>query len=601
MKSKLNIRYKSKLWIFISFSLTCMISCVSDSPEENVDIEGKEIILGAYAALPTEVATRANTSITDIRSTYYDGVNFHIYVKGKDKEEEERKLFTNYVVPSGYNGAFVVADGERKANWFSRTGDHLIWSWTTPWDNDYKPASDYEPEESAEIIFHDTSITEATNSGASVFNADSWQNMKCLEQFVSAATGPVNYSDDGELVPLQFRHLVSKILLGSFSLVDNSTGSSYTTAIKGNITLYGLPRKARFYPARTETDSEGNVTVIPARVEKEEGFNYPQYEGVQFALTNYSRYIYKDDGNRITNPFLSYPSYYNFYDSWYICPEVDLSKLSFKIDIYEYVTTDGVGEWQLSRQHGENGAFYGDFSNIELTRTPGYNYDEGDDDFTTLHAGEYIVLSFNLSSKGNPSVKGTITDWNNTTMERGANKHDKSGLYTISEGQDFSSVMKSGDRDKIDEYFEIYGSGERTSDDPEDYYHDEDLGIFKLYEDIGYSGSGQNTTSGAYGKMPELCVADGYILDGMGHTVNCSTSSIKIGKVRNIYFRFCIASTVVATGETTYSISCIYIDNEGNVWKVNGDTYEMTPTGYNINSAHSNPFTISCSSGAVTG
>ena len=285
-----------------------------------------------------------------------------------------------------------------------------------------------------------------------------------------------------------------------------------------------------------------------------------------------------------------------FRSHWFICPEVDLSKLSFKLELYEYDTTNG---WRKSNKYGENGAFYGDFSNIQITRTPGTNYDLGDDE-TVLHAGEYLILGFNISTKGNPSIMGSIVDWNNATQERGASNFKEDGIYSIVEAQDFCSTMNSGDSDLIDEYFGIYGSGERTSDNPIDPFFEDDLGIFKLYEDLGYTGTGQGTTTGNAAKMGNLYVADGYILDGMGHMVNMSTSAPKIGPCRDIYLRYYSASYSTSTGEYFYYEYIVYIDNKGEVWQVDPVTYEQTDTGYNIKDAKSNPFSISLSTGRIT-
>lgn len=598
------MKIKEKLYIaMVAAGALFMGGCRDELSISDVDTgEQTEMVLHAVAGDISGVDTRANNSIYDINSELYPGATFHIYMEAKDKDGNETGTYTSkYVIPSGYKGALLpkevkneegeVVESHPTLNWHNREGDHTLWSWTTPWDN----SADTETGD-IDIIFEDTYIKDAIYTSSNMqFQPGSWANGKALKQSVGTVAGPMRFVDKGQFVTLQYRHLMSLIMLGQFVIVDNSTATSASN-LRGNITLYGLPRNATLHTTPTTTDANGNIVPTYPYVTMSEDFDYNPAEGVTFAITNSSRAVKGDNNSSIYNPFLSYST--NIYDEWYICPEVDLSRLSFKIEIWEYVTNVG---WKVSTKYGENGAFYGDFSNIQLTRTPGSNYDSPDGgDATILHAGEYLFLGFNLSTKGNPSIMGVISDWSNTTQDRGASKYDKDGLYTIRETQDLSEVMNSGDRGKIDEYFGVYGSGERTSDNPDDPYYDEDLGIFKLYEDIGYTGTGQSSTTGSTAKMSAIYVADGYVLDGMGHMVNMSTSSPKIGNIRNVYLRSYTASYSTSTGEYFYYEYIVYIDKSGQVWKVDPVTYEQTDTGYNVNDVSHNPKSISLSTGKVT-
>lgn len=601
---------KSRIVVF-STLLTGLLVLTEGCSDKEVDsvlssaVE-TEMVFRAYTGAEENVSTRALT-LYDVKSSVYSKVNFNVYVEGADNDEKDTNELSTYVVPSGADGVLLPAEYSSPANWFSRKGDHNIWVWSMPWDSEryYHPPVVEEPEEGAaltrgagepevedEILieFRDTDITELTSGSANTFQEGSWANGEQLKLGVSAVYGPTKYADQGQFIPLQFRHMFSVILLGEFNIIDNSTASSVSN-LKGNIYLYGLPKTATLYTH--PVDDEGNA--LRPYVAMPEDHNYPQDEYVKFAIPSNTKYFYNDNNSGVSNPLKS-NNY--FYAHWFICPEVDLSQLSFKLELYEYDTTNG---WRKSNKYGENGAFYGDFSTIQLTRTAGNNYDspEGGDE-TILHAGEYLVLGFNISTKGNPSIMGTIVDWNNATQERGASSFTEDGVYSIVEAQDFSSTMNSGDKDLIDEYFGVYGSGERTSDDPDDPFKDEDLGIFKLYEDLGYSGTGQGTTTGTSAKMGNLYVADGYILDGMGHMVNMSTSAPKIGPCRDIYLRYYAASYSTSTGQYFYYEYIVYIDKEGEIWLVDPVTYEQTDTGNNIKDAKSNLFTISLSSGKIS-
>ncbi|MCH5239047.1 MAG: hypothetical protein J1F38_02385 [Muribaculaceae bacterium] len=583
----------SILLLFLIFLGGC---AVNDGVEDNILGNDSEMLFRAYTGAEEGVDTRALT-LYDVKSSVYSKANFNVFVQGEDMEENLKDELSTYIVPSGADGILLPAENSRPANWFSRKGLHNVWVWTMPWDNNryYNPPGEEDSEPTAKtsiddeitIEFRDTDITELTSGSSSAFQEGSWANGEALKLGISDFNGPVRYADKGQFVSLQFRHMFSAILLGEFNIVDNSTATS-VSGLKANIYLYGMPKTATLYTH--PVDEEGNP--VRPYVKMDPSHDYKQDEYVKFAIPSSTKAFYNDYNSSVYNTLKS--NYY-FYAHWFICPEVDLSKLSFKLELYEYDTTHG---WRKSNKYGENGAFYGDFSNIQISRTPGSNYDLGDDE-TVLHAGEYLILGFNISTKGNPSIMGSIVDWAKA-QDRGASNFKEDGIYSMAEAQDFCSTMNSGDRDLIDEYFGVYGSAERTSDNPDDPFYDKDLGIFKLYEDLGYTGTGQGTTTGSSAKMGNLYVADGYILDGMGHMVNMSTSAPKIGPCRDIYLRSYTASYRTDTGEYFYYENIIYIDSAGEVWKVDPVTYEKTDTGNNIKNAKSNPFTLSLSTGNIS-
>lgn len=558
--------------------MSLLSSCSDDNNNMgNNSNKDLEIFFTAQSFFDGKDMTRANNDLTDLTSDKYNS-NFHIFINAKDATGETLTRSSAYQIPSGFGGTLIPAPEEPTLSWLSREGDHNIWSWTLPWDPGYKiEKNDDNLVDDITFEFKDTFIWETTNTTASSWNENSWKNGACLEQFVGATFGPDNYGNAGQFVPLNFRHLVSKILIGSFAIVDNSTAVS--TSARGNITIYGLPKDVKLHTTPLSDPDESGIR-YPVRPYI--SMTKPSDEGVTYAITYSYLLLSNDAGTQIQNPFATTNPRNRFYDCWYICPEVDLSVLSFKIEIYEASTVTleddtKIVEWKLSKKYGQNGAFYGDFKNIQLSRTPNNKYDEGNDN-TILHAGEYLVLGINLTTNGNPGIRGTIFSWDNPTQDRGASTHDRPGLYTQNDLKDFSSAMKSGDEDRMTEYFEVFGSGERT---------DDGKGIFKLYEDVG--------------SVSEIYVDDDYMLDGMGHTITGSSSSITVSpNIRDVYFQYSYGSTSVGSGQTTYYYFVIYIDNDGNIWKVNPDTYERNATEYNINNPGTNPVKLNIMSGSVT-
>lgn len=584
----INISITAGLIIILS-----SVSCADDKILENTATNGDPVNFAAKVASGAQIETRARNSSYVYNITAglggYSGIDFFMQVLGKDKTGTPKSDIGTYWVPSGSSGTLSPKLGEKSLNWVYRNSEHYFRGWTLPWMQD---EYDYSTDPIV-INFKDTPINEylstvpgsSSSRGYINWKDNSWKNGEDLEKFVGAVQGPLTYINNGEFVTIQFRHLVSKIFLNNFAIIDNANATSYTN-LKGNITIYGLPKTATFYPNPLNEDGS------PAQpyVAMPDDFNYPQDEGVTFAITNISHYYHWESS--------SY-TYGQYKDCWYICPEVDLSKLSFKIEIYESYK-EGEGEnaeikWRLSPSHGNHGAYYGDFKSISLTRN-GTDYDDipTGTDKTTLHAGEYLSLSMNLYEKGNPSVKGTIRSWGSTS--RTASQHVQPGVYSYTEAREMSDAMNSKNPDRIQEYWDLYGSGENTNDNPDDPNYGDDLDIFYLYEDIGSSGSGTSS----YTKMSSYYVADGYILDGKGHTINVTGTSISIGHMRDVYLRYYYSSTT--NGVTTTTEYIVYIRPDGQVCLVDttGGTYQEIPTQYNVNDMTKNPFTINFQTGRLS-
>lgn len=590
-----NIAQSATLALTASASLLlagCMGDRFADDPYEG--FEG--IRFRADVSDSPQLSTRADESYY-VSTQFYD-CDFYFRVEEYPPSPDEhtadfdaaKSSSSVYVIPSGYEGAvipkfFKVDPGdesipqdqwpvhtEKTLNWFSRDIEHGFWGWTLPTVQDYRPETATH-DGYITIPFEDTDLSATTSSTADTWKEGVWGNGRELEKMIGAYAGPYIYNEAGIYIPIHFRHLVSKIFLKNLTVVNNFSGGSVSN-LKGVITLYGVPREAHFYPC--PYDKETGEPTYPY-VDKPEGWDYDDKSRVSYAITNVSK-DYKWEGHSLSEK-----------DCWYICPELDLSQLEFRIDIYEYKN----GGWELSRSHGKQGAYYGDFRNIEIKRTGNNNYDSGEGgDETVLHAGEYLELSISLYEKGNPAVNGTITSWT-TVSKRTGSSHVEQGLYSIEQMKDFSSVMGKGDEQAINDYFELNGSGRDTGADPEGEYPDyeeiygKELKVFELFDDIGADSSGTATTT----KMGNpLNVADGYILDGQGHTINVTAyNPFKVGMVRDVYLRY-------YSGNVEY---IVYIDKMGNIWKVDPKTYKETPTGYNVNTGYT-PININLSTGLVT-
>ena len=573
-------RYMAKRGVgglLLAAGCMCLTGCATEDDFGSLE-NSDEIIFQASIEGQGGVETRANNNIFDVTPEYYD-TRYYISERGLDTSDKPKTAYGVYHLQSGSSGTLSSVDKDKALNWFSRDREHEFSIWTAPFDPNHTP-TDVSVRQGIPIEFKNSAITDLKdNSTKPNWEADSWKNGECLEQFIGGqTTREYQYNIDGMYVPVTMRHLVSKIMIKEFNVIDNFAGVSYTK-LRGVITLYGLPDKATFYPVAL--DGEGNE--LPPYVEMPKDWTYDNSKGVDYVVANYPHYYYWEG---ITS---NYTSYY-FCDSWYICPDVDLSKLSFKVQLYEYVYNADTKEyeWIPHRTRGQHGAFFGDFKNVKFTRSKtGDNYDDIENpgsDVTILHAGEYVVLKMNLLEKGSPVIRGEIyQDWWKGNSKAPAYVHQ--GMYTYLDVNDMNTVMNGSDEQAKKDYFDIKGSGRDTGSDPEGEYPDyedifgKELNIFELFDDIG--SEGYSTSSNSTYKPSSLYASDGYILDGRGHTVNIGSSTPYIGNVRDVYLHY-----YYRTGTDpyyTYTEYMIYIDKMGNIYTVNLDTYEETPSGVNIN------------------
>ena len=612
-------RYKTIIGKALLSAVFCgTLGVLAGCQSEDEFISGGEqdgILFHASMESSESLTTRANNNIYDIEPQFYS-CDFFVREKGSDENDIQKIQYGKYIVQSGYSGTLIPKTGEPPLNWLSRDKDHNFSIFTVPFQPNFKP-EEATVNNGVEILFRNTDITTdlKSNSKTPDWTDNSWRNGECLEQLIGGQTDrKYNFNADGMYVPVRLRHLVSKIMVKQLKVVDNSTGSSYLE-LRGRITLYGLPDRATYYPAQLTGDGEvkNPYVVMPS------DWTYDQSKGVTYTITNNKR-RYDWEGTASTP---SYYDTYDFRDCWYICPEVDLSKLSYKIELFEFVN----GEWIPHRTRGTHGAFYGDFKSIKLSRgTTGSNYDDPNNttstkyDATILHAGEYLALNMTLNEKGAPVIRGEIYSWWNGG-DRYGSCYVEQGIYSMLDFGEFNSNMKNGTPDDLEEYFTVAGARD-TSKDPEGEYPDyEDIfgkeqRVFEIFNDLGKEEAVTQSYSQNRYYVGDINVKDGYILDGKGHTLNvCGTEKytsgigyeympkMQIGNIRDVYLHFYYRTGTAPN--YMYQEYMIYIDKMGQVYTVDVEngTYVETPVeGMNVNemSKKKNPVTIDLTTGKLS-
>ena len=191
------------------------------------------------------------------------------------------------------------------------------------------------------------------------------------------------------------------------------------------------------------------------------------------------------------------------YDRFYVCPEIDFSKLVFKV----MITTKDVPETNVE--------YYGNFSNVQFKRIKNNDYDKGGEtDDTVLHAGEMMTLNITLHPGVGPGASITIQDWNDTQPTE-ALQHSHKGIYTDGEAQRFIDVFgdNKATQEEINNLFDLYGENGESGEK-----------VFKLYENVNINGS-------------NFPIGEDYVLDGMGHTITMSSTNgiVTIGNMRDVY------------------------------------------------------------------
>lgn len=466
-----------------------------------------------------------------------------------DNEPSEDNHFGTYVVPSGFDGRLDAKQGTNALKWVDLVSPHTFYSWNVPWREDYKPkprtkAGDSDnigdlPVDTIQVQFH---------GSAGKTEYYEYINDAILENFVGAKTVPYTYNKHGKYVDMTFHHLVSKIVIKSFILIE--TDGSIQEDLRAKMTFINMPTQATFYPHPKAG--------VP---EREAGDKTPKY-----------------DRPRVDKPWVQYPdeglTYYianeaiRDGDVFYVCPEIDFRTIDYQIKLVD-----------VRGNYAGRDVYYGTFDNVLFEREPGTDYDNVDgEDYYTLHAGEEMALNIVLIPGIGPGLSIVISKWS-TDESNDATYHPYQGVYSDAEVNDLINSFANQKSYNDDEaqalanmLFEMYG--EEVYNEKTEKWEK----VFRLYDNVA---SGSNI----------FPVPPGYILDGQGHTISLKTNSgtygwgayYNIGYCRNIYL-------TDPNGNNT-----IYIDSDGYVYiedTTTGEfvktTHQLTPLtgnnkGYDIN------------------
>lgn len=200
----------------------------------------------------------------------------------------------------------------------------------------------------------------------------------------------------------------------------------------------------------------------------------------------------------------------------YVCPEIDFKDVEFKIKV----------TWP--EKHGITGEYYGNLQSVNIrrsnTETPEWDNNK---ESSKLYAGEVINLNLTLSQGKVTGVTAFINSWD--TYDKGtSNNYSHKGLYSDTDAADFPG--------NAEDLYELYGEDGENGEK-----------IFHVYNDVSLDS-------------PSLEIDDGYILDGMGHTITMKpdeSGNIRVKNVRDIYIK--------------YGNKTIYIDKDGNIYTVDSD------------------------------
>lgn len=417
------------------------------------------------------VKTRVNSSyITS------DPFNMDFFIQ-MCYDDNNSSTFATYKIPSGFAGRLDPIDEANQLDWQNLNTPHVFYSWNVPWRSDYEPK-----------LTDDSNVASVDTLNINFYNSVGTEgfaiakNNNFYENFIGAKSDPVSYVKNGKYVDLTFFHLVSKIYIRNFVLIE--TNGAIQENLKADMTFIGMPTKAVFYPHPP--------TGIPVVKEPESSPD----DGVTYYIDNSA-----------TAP-----------DMFYICPEVDFSEIDYMIKL-------------KSADYKDYDTYYGNFSEVNFIRE-GEDYDKGDgSDYHTLHAGEMMTLDITLIPGKGPGLSVIISNWS-TDEPQDAQYHTKPGIYSEAELQSLvdlfmalKSVNDTAILDQIRMLFDIYGLEE---DDIKYFMLFENLdlsytNIFPIWKEYVFNGLGHTVTIKTnYGNA--------------GNEFGSSQTYYNIGPCRDIYF-----------------------------------------------------------------
>ncbi|MCH5214852.1 MAG: hypothetical protein J1E97_06620 [Muribaculaceae bacterium] len=465
-------RYLSLLSLVLLLAATSCESIMEDADFQNDGRVSFMATVSETRGIKPTFGTRTPDDNTLQYVTYKD-YDTDFYIK-LDTEIEGSPVtkYGAYIPASTYEGKLDPISQSTALGWMSMRGDHTFTGWTFPATNanGYSQQNPFATPGSAEYQKALTDGVEISFKNSSEDEFGTVKNNAVYEKFIGTKSGEVSYIEDGTYVPLKFRHLVSKIFVDELILIWNGSVQEH---LKANMTIYGLPTTATFYPdpsmAGAAADNPNNLdewpTVIPIHREDDE---MTFYIGNEAGMNDYA----------------------------WICPEVDFRDLSFSISLLN-----------TENEFAEMKEYNGTFEDVVFDRSQ-MNWDNADGgDDTVLHAGEMMALKIILYPGGGGGMMITILPWSTHDPEDTPH-YSHAGLYS---DNTLDEVVKAGSNQQMaEELFDLYGSDENGEK------------VFNLYENA--------TTTGK-----ELVMADDYYLDGNNHLITVPAFPIKVKNVRNVF------------------------------------------------------------------
>ena len=384
-------------------------------------------------------ATRSGATLPVTPDAFGETI-FYIYERGFNKKDDpgkENAMVRPYWVATGYQGQLdimshdkipewkAVGDDDKwQLNWFLPDTDHRFWSWTWPLEvRDYSGV-DLEHVPGDEVLIfidsdfpslagNDDGPTQKTTRRTRADDEDpddssdedgpeekpgvtreTWHNGEALERLVGAKTDrPYMFNQDGRYVPFTYKHLVSKIILDDFWLVDN-TGATQKD-LQARITFYGMPKRAMFFPLPDPDTEDPDYPAAPYVIidhtdpygkkkrpdelttEKAIKEQSPFTSGsgttekttpFKYELTEYLSFYILNKGEDQDNSGNRKPDVdpYTDNDVFYICPEVDFSQLEYKVEFVEY--DSATDTYKPHSRYGNRGGYFGNFSALQFVR-----------------------------------------------------------------------------------------------------------------------------------------------------------------------------------------------------------------------------------------
>ena len=516
---------KGKALYLMTTAALLLASCLPDSDDAS---RSRAVEFAASVSDRGEVRTRT----LETKYIAYDPFKMDFYIQLCT--ENGATDCKTYVVPSMYEGRLAAKDEKKSLIWRTLDEVHTFYAWNSPW---YEEEEEHEPDWDEAIA--DGIPIKFENSSEEDF--DKHHNNAVYEHFIGAKSEPYSYKQHGKYVDLTFHHLVSRIRIGSFMLIQPS--GAIQKDLKADVTFWGMPKEATFYP---HPPDDGRPRVVPPE-------NYDLDKSVTYFIANSAT------GE----------------DIFYICPEVDFSKIDFQVKI-------------KNDEYKDYDTYYGTFDNVEFKRTQGEDYDAKDgNDEKILHAGEMMTLNIVLIPGVGPGLAVIIDKWS-TEDPRDSQYHTHPGIYSdaeVKELHDYFAGQKTyGEDEEVERFFKMYGQKKTIDGEEKD--------VFVLYDDVDITGGNSNTAN-------IFPVPPGYIVDGMGHTITLKTN--RGSNVDFVYTQTYFNVGPVRDVWLTDGTNTIYIDTDGYVWIYDQEQQAFVQTENRLTplEKEEKSYDISCETGTV--